>query len=369
MKGFPTKNENTYLDIFKNECELGMSGVLAGVLPRTTVTANQVASPLTVRIPIGKALINPKLVYSADRGIFANGQLYLSAFATSSTGGAYSTIPIVLPDVNGGSVTVPIEGTLYEGAKIILYANYSSAGTSAMLSATLTGILVTQDFDFTAKRNILIVGDSIAAAGAMGNDSSARELMSYNHFGFRLKNALKLLGKNTRIINKGMPGSLMTDSERLLLSQPHLIEKSDLIIVYAGMNNATSTASVDNLLAFNNSIINIIKQRNIYNPNASILIVAPNVTDTASRTANIAAYRTQCESSANDATYGGSSRKVYFYNAETAFALGATASADTNFSSAERVAGSRVHPSDLGHEQIFNGMYDVIETTDFFINF
>jgi len=366
--GFPVNDSNNYLDVLRNESDLGFIRA-SSFGARVAVTAGQTGPGLTLSVPIGKCLINPKLTFSADRPMNVNGQIYLGAFANAGTGLAYQEIPMVLPDTNGGVYNVDLGFTLYEGARFLLYSAYSKAGDSALCAATLSGVMATQDFDFSAKRNVLILGDSIGAAGAMGNDSLGRELMSYNHFGFRLKNALKSIGKNVRIINKSMSGSLMADSERLLLSLPHLVQKSDLIILYAGMNNANATASAPNLLAFNTSIINIIKQRNVYNPNASILIVAPNVTDTATRTPNIAAYRTEAQNAANDATYGGTSRKVYFYNAGTAFALAGTASTDTNFSSFERSAGARLHPSDLGHEKIFNGIYDVVETTDFFVNF
>ena len=91
-----------------------------------------------------------------------------------------------------------------------------------------------------------------------------------------------------------------------------------------------------------------------------ILFCAPSNTDTGDRTANIANIRTWIAQVV--AAAGGEANGLKVIDWSQAFALNATATADTNIKSSERTAGNRLHPSGIGSATLGQYTFDQAKT-------
>jgi lysophospholipase L1-like esterase len=325
---------------------------------RATLNAGDNITGTTWSVPFGRIGWLESFHYSTDgpvyfsfnikEGLHAGGQLITHVFGT-----------------NGGNIVIPIRKFLYEGGQAILSGAASITGSRGYIMAGMQMFTITNDTNFNAKKRILVLGDSIISA-SIGNDANGIAYTINDLYPGIIRDTLLNAGKSVRLINKGLTGTTTDYLNKGIKSSYIDGIDYDLMIVGYGMNDSSGAAvSVAN---YTNYLKQAILHRNKFRPTASIIFVAPNQTDVSSRS-TIGDYRTAMYNVANDATLGTTARKVYYYDSSTAFALNATASADTNFISGDRVAGSRTHPSAAGHQLIATGLYSVIQTTDFYNSF
>lgn len=328
-------------------------------VPKGSVTAGANQFPGDLTIPPLRAYYITSITITADGPcrIFGNIDVDADTRASGSKNDEYQTVF----GSNGGSAVLPIHRFYRENSKIAFI--YESTGTSEVgVALTVNGINLTNDLNFRADKTILNLGDSITK-GSMGDDDNGYALLGHNHYTFRLRDQLIEDGIDCRVINKGQGGA-KTTTMRYLLNQREYHLDVDFITAMFGTNDCVNGGISES--TFKDNLKEIIKLRNRINPTADILLMAPPVTDTSDRSPYIADYRTWVQEVANDATLGGTSNGVYFYDASSAFSLAADATSDPNFNRAELSSGSRVHPNENGHKLIYQGVYNVVKNTDFY---
>lgn len=235
--------------------------------------------------------------------------------------------------------------------------------TEGFSAVSFQGLLLPNDWHYEG--NIIEVRSDSVHWSNMGNDAAGYPYLGVNFTANRLANRLREDGIKCRVRLKGFGGSKSGDSIYALGKGFYPTHKPVwCYIISYGLNDCSSSIPIN---TFKANLIEHIKDRNRNNPNASIILLAPTVTDTASR-ATIQDYRDAVYDVAIDATYGGTNRKVYYYDQSTAFSLGGDPATDINFRTGERSAGNRLHPSGEGHDLIYQGLYTVFQTTHAYQN-
>jgi hypothetical protein len=329
----------------------------------------------------GEAWIGARFQVTADRACTYNGAIVQGGHITQ-TAELGGSIPVagVFPD-GGGVHYIDCPHIMYEKGRISF--SFQSPGTAAkpleqpIISITaVSGISVTMDFNYSADKLLLISGDSISWAGErIGyKENSAEKLSGRIMFGHRVADALRDEGKNVRCIMKGFGSMVQNEADNAFQNGWYDGINYDLHICSRGTNDVPATITTQVESDFKSSLKKVIIHRNRYSPKASIIFVAPFPSDAgANRIANLETVRQWVQDVATDSVLGGTDRKVYFYNGGTAFTLNATPSLDTNFAcgavgtAGERASGSRLHLGELGHLAAFNGLYPVVQQTDFYL--
>lgn len=260
---------------------------------------------------------------------------------------------------------------LPEGSNIQVWIT-TATSTKPKVDVRFQSEIYSANQDFDSDNVCIIDGDSIANEGAMGNDAGGKPYLKASHFTGRMQQFFRDNGKRCNIQNRAVANTTVNGGWFLMdkMGVFDLI-KAKLLIIAFGMNDAETARGVTTTI-YENTIVEKIKWAKSVNPNIEIIVIAPSPTDSTSRVANIAAYRTAAQNAANNATYGTTARGVYFYNAGTSFTLNPTASADTNFLSTERSDGNRIHPSGLGQALYWDnptngGLKAVIQQTKFYL--
>lgn len=359
-----------------------------------SVWTNPATIGIKLSVPPGEAWMGAKILISSDRACVFNGSIVQGQHITQTSElGGFTPLGGVFPD--GGGVMYFDLPLMYEGGYFSMA--FQSPGTTAkpieqpIIGYTIVaGTSVTMDFNFypvngVMPKKVLVSGDSISWAGdRIGfRDNSLDRLSGRVMFGFRVCDRLRDEGKYVRLINKGFGSQVQTEADRAFEEGWYDGIDYDLHIVNRGTNDVPSGSITGaQEISFKTSLKKVITHRNRFNPKASIIFIAPPVSDSGqNRIDNLPTIRTWIQDVANDATLGGISRKVYFYNAADAFPLNGTAANDVNFAQGtaltsgganqpgERASGQRLHPGEYGHEKIASGLYDVIKLTDFYNKF
>jgi lysophospholipase L1-like esterase len=312
----------------------------------------------------GRAIIVESIIVSCDQPGMV--QVFFNDETDGSYGAGnplYNTYTVAFGP-NGGNISIPINGKMIVRENTSLYASYRGVGTTLRpwFAWTVVGVEVTNDFNYSADKTIMIAGDSTTWQ-SMGSDPNGLLYLGDSLYSFRLKNRLLEDGKSVRLVNKGYGGSKSKDTN-YFLKIGHYDIKYDLLLVGIGMNDADSSGPTQT--AFKEYQKDWIRWRNRYNKKAAIVFIAPNSTDVATKLATnastgksyIQSVRDWMYDVANDATLGGAANNVYFYDSSTAFGVGATPSTDINFY--ERTSGGRMHPSGEGHRLIYEGLYSLL---------
>ncbi|WP_460675342.1 SGNH/GDSL hydrolase family protein, partial [Larkinella ripae] len=207
-----------------------------------------------------------------------------------------------------------------------------------------------------AKNIILVAGDSITHWG-LGNDPDGFPYNGKDLYASRLSNYLNNLGYPTRVINKGIRGSMSREGKFGLIDGYYDGIDFNLLIVGYGTNDGrVSTALTTDEVKSN--LRSFITWRNTYHPGRPILFLAPGSMDKTDYFENVASYRTAVQQAATDAAFGGgTANKVYYYDASTAFGLGGTPANDVNFQTPERSANNRLHWSGAGHKLVADAIW------------
>ena len=161
----------------------------------------------------------------------------------------------------------------------------------------------------------------------------------------RVKGALEALGKPIQVVNKGFGGAISTDIVDCLgwmaLGLPY-----DLVTIGVGMNDC-STSILTDLTLFETNLNTIIDRLRYYRPNCEIILCQISPTNKANRIENIANYRAKISAVAT-------AKNVLLADFSNAYSDFATYTSDG------------IHPKAAGHALLFNILWPVIETTDFY---
>ena len=315
-----------------------------------TITANTLINVGSYTVPAGRCLLINSITVSANKecriliGISQKGPG--GATVMGSDLGTFKNFSGEIGP-NGGSLQFnagsPI--ILRELAVInVFYARNDTAQPS--VSYGIDAHEITNDLFLNSKNKICLLGDSITWTNA--NDAYGVDL-----FGFKIVNQLRKDGKSVRLINKGFGGAEASEVSALVKTG-YIDVDYDLLILHIGMNDSNQQTTT--LLRFKEVIREVISHRDTNRPKASVLICGAPSTDDPNRTPYIANYRTAASEVV--AEYG-AIKKVYYVDNSTAYANTAT----DHFNES---ATPRVHPNKLGHQKIFDVMYTVVKTTDFY---
>lgn len=311
----------------------------------TTATVNFGASLAGIKLTVttGRAFIVTSIAASAASGpvqAYSSSNLISKVFGSALAGQVFSGIDTVF-GANGGSICInPLVLIGSEGSVDVNFKSLMPNGsTPPYVSATIHGIDITADFNFSAKKKIMWIGES-TSWGSMETDSTGVAFPGEALAPFVVTNFMRRNGKSVRLINKAFGGMSSNNMEYARRSGFYDIS-ADLYVINMGVNDASAAVSQTTYKA---NLANMIKHRNTFNPTAPIIFVSCYPTDF-----NVANYRTWMQDVANDTSAGGGTvNNVYFLDGTTSFALNGTPSLDTNFAVSNRSTGNRVHYSGLG---------------------
>lgn len=275
----------------------------------------------------------------------------------------------------GGRAVLRMNRFIQEGTTFAFNLTSVVAGVQPHYAVRPSGISFTDDLNFNAKTRVCLVETSLGY-NQMGNDPGGLAYKNKMGYAAQMIAQINLDGKSARLINKAVTSTDTTHWLTLLSSGYLRGFDYELLIVSLGVNDAITGSGITTT-AFKANLKEFAYERNRYMPNASIIFEAPPVTDSTTRTANIASFRTAVSEVVTELIAAGY-KNIYYYDMSTAFSLNATPASDTNFTNAERVAGSRVHPSGAGNTFIAfgptglpsanAGLYGVVKTTDYYKN-
>jgi hypothetical protein len=322
----------------------------------------------------GKGAYVEEVVISSSGGTaltWAN-ILYTGSFLvnpTPSTETMFGDLP-----VDGGVVIQKVQRFLPEGSNLVVSMTALDTGRRPRITVIARGHSYTDDYNWDAKSIIYWIGTSNDGDN-MGIDpaTTLRYRNEWIH-AWQMRDLMLDQKKSLRIVNKAILGGESDMWAKQIASGALGGINYDCLVVNLGINDAINTSGISTT-QFEANLKKIIVNRNRFRPEASIIFMTPTPTDTAIRP-SIASYRTSVANVANDATLGGTARRVYLCDVFAqwvtstgqATGLNPTATADLNFNDAERSAGNRVHPSGAGMNITVIALWATMQTTHYYKN-
>jgi len=289
----------------------------------------------TAALPlIGKAAVVDSIVASCNVPILA--QVEVSA----DTAGRFPGTPIRAMLAANQPLTVPtsflVRGFQVQNGIVSLRVvrAFDAAPTTVDLwgSISATGWAITDDFDWSAPKVALFVGDSIL--NGTGPTATARM------WPFLVKSYWRSLGTRARIVLKSVSGSTSSDHEAWRAAGYHDIPQVDLVVYALGVNDAGTGAAdatyTANLAAF---WAHVSKRW----PAAKMIVCGP--TPIENNTAETRAAGLRAAGAAWVAAQA--SANLRFVDLGSAF----DRTLSGNYASSD-AAGSRVHPNNTGHAAV-----------------
>ena len=206
------------------------------------------------------------------------------------------------------------------------------------------GWKLTDDFSFNAPKRVLFVGDSIL--NGTGPTKTA------NMWPFLVRDHLRALGSNARVVLKSASSSTSTHHEGWRAAGYHDVDDPDLIVYAVGANDAITGAATG---TYTTNITAFWTWASKRYPNARVVICGVTPLENNTSETNAAALRSAASgyvTSVNDA-------RLKYINLGAAFDR---TSGTTNYATSD-TAGSRVHPNDTGHAAVasaFNTAWDAL---------
>lgn len=225
---------------------------------------------------------------------------------------------------------------------VLLSAGYT--GITGDFRLGVIGYRFTNDLNFTAQKTVLMIGDSICK-GSLGVRNSFNGSDIYP---WKVRDYFKSKGQDTRLVNKGAGGRTSTDGRAWMLQQFYDILNADLILWNFGMNDVTGGFGAGKQQTYSDNIDAAIAWKQGKYPNAILLMLGPTPAQENTREAALEIARTIVEQRVANAA----DEKVMYLNLGDAF----DRSVNANFSSTDS-AGDRLHPSILGHQQIYDNKF------------
>jgi len=327
-----------------------------------TTTLNQVSSG-EIRVVMGKIGLLKSLSLINNGG----GCTATVTMRKSSIPGDHDpevlTMTRTLIDGKDAIVNIPIDTVIFENGYINLTVTQTSA-TACNVSLVAAIEYITSSLELNARYTYLSISNSIGWS-RLGNEVTTNILFKGDsYYNARLKNQLRNDGIDIRYINHGFGGSTSTAILEQVLSHRYDFIKFDFCTIQASTNDAGLALDIN---TFRANYMAILKYLYRLNPDAQFILLGDPVTDVAARS-TLPNYRAVLSDIANN-NKPYPAMKLSYFDLSTTFALNATATADLNFTNAERVLGSRLHPGGYGHALMKTGLYNYIKTLPFYSQF
>lgn len=243
----------------------------------------------------------------------------------------------VIVDLNG--IWIP-ENTQIKLSSIGSYNNV--IGKFAMSSNSLR---FTNDFNWTADKTILVIGDSIVK-GSLG------PINTYNSsdvYPWKVRDWFINKGQNTRLVNKGAGGRTSRDGRDWMIKQRFYDIADAALIIYAfGMNNVTGGFNETKQSAFLEDIEAAIQWKKGKYPRAKMVLCGPSPAQNTSREESLGIAR----SIIKEAVEKAEDARVFYLNLGDAFPA-----TDSSFYSSTDGSGDRLHPNIIGHQAIYDNCW------------
>lgn len=215
----------------------------------------------------------------------------------------------------------------------------SGATASVEVNITASGWRVTDDFNFSADKVMLLLGDS--------RFNGTGPTVKYKNIQWQMLRYFRdVIGLDCRYVNKSVSGAGTSFFEqRRLRGDFDELPNVDLIWYSLGVNDAsygvsssTTSANLDKIIAW----------KKAYWPNATLVLEGPTPLENNTHEAAAAVIRTAM----SDKVTAAADSKIKFFNAGGIF----DRTVASNYASTD-TAGSRVHPSDAGHAAWYSAFY------------
>lgn len=288
-----------------------------GGLYTLELNGSQIA-PVSGSIGIGTQSILPTQAFLMDGVTFslnsgkATSQLtYYSGPSNNSTGEVS-----IRTNLNNSSAYVSQKAIVTAGS-VIAHVLRSGDGTTLInSSAMVSGVRMTADFNFSAKKVMMWIGDSITLGTAMGGNSyssylnTSTSISPLDHFAFQARNKFQTKGVDCRLVIKAM-GSHTSKQMGYWIKQGWFdIDQCDCIFYQLGVNDATLGTTDGEFTAEINRVIDL---RNRKFPSAKLVLVGDTPLNNSTSETRLAQLR------AIKASFASDTNKIYYMNLGNAF--------------------------------------------------
>lgn len=210
-------------------------------------------------------------------------------------------------------------------------------------TVTVTGWKITDDFNFTASKPVLYVGDSIIG----GTGPTATQ----NMYPWIAKTNFNTLGYDTRIILKSVSGSTTANHETWRSAGYHDVLGPALIVYVVGVNDAVGSVAAGTYTTNITAFWQWVKYRY---PQSKMIICGPTPVQNDTTSGFLDQYRT----AASNYVTSENNPRLKYVNLGDSFDR-----TNTAFYIASDPAGSKIHPNDAGHAAIgsnFNTKFNAL---------
>jgi lysophospholipase L1-like esterase len=341
--GFPVTFEEIYAKALKE-----------GGLPTIELTGSGIA-PVSGSIGISGVSLLPTQAFLLESVSFGLNNGKATAQLTSYSGPSNNSIGEVSMRVplNNNSVTINQRQIITAGSVLFHNLRSGDGATSLNSSAILAGIRMTADFNFSAKKVIMWIGDSIALGSVLGGNSYSNYLNTstsvspLDHFAFQARNKFQTKGIDCRLVIKAM-GSHTSKQMGYWIKQGWFdIDQCDVIFYQLGVNDSTlGTTDIE----FTAEINRLIDFRLRKFPNAKIVLVGDTPLNNSTNETRLTQLRTIKSNFAN------ATNKIYYLDLSTSF----DRTILTNYT-----ASDGVHPNIANNLLIGNTIAAWVDTNSF----
>lgn len=209
-----------------------------------------------------------------------------------------------------------------------------ATATGGYVMANASGFQVYDDFNYSADKVGLVVGDSIL-------NSTAGVTTKLKSTDWLVRQRFTNLGKNVRFINRAVSGTTSTDHERFRAHGRYDFPQVDYLHYQLGSNDATQGVTP---ATHQSNVAAMIAYKQRRYPTAKMVVYGSTPLQDNTSEAALAAIRAAGQAAVTAAA----DPKVSFCSLATAFDRTNVA----NYATTD-TAGAKVHPSDSGHAQVY----------------
>lgn len=185
-------------------------------------------------------------------------------FGSSSLAAGGALAPGFRFTITGGeTLIIPVNQFVYEGENISATCISGSDGSSFEAKMGLNGYQLTNDFNYSASKTILMIGDSIS-------NGTAGVTRGENLYQFILRNNLYKDGISCRVVTKGNGGFTSSNIDYLRAIGRLNIQDPGLILYNLGMNDVPG-----NMTAFQSNLPKILEWKQTFYKDIPMIVLGP----------------------------------------------------------------------------------------------
>lgn len=344
---FPVSDSNSSLDIYSKALKEGTVSTIELIGTAVAPISGSVSISAVSLIPT-QCFIMDGVQFSLNGGKATSQLTFYSGPSNSSVGESS-----IRTNLNNSSLSVFQKSIITAGSVVSHVLRGGDGVTSINSSAIVSGIRMTADLNFSAKKVMMWIGDSIVLGSSMGGSSyssylnTATSVSPLDHFAFQARNKLQTKGVDCRLVIKAM-GSHTSKQMGYWIKQGWFdIDQCDCIFYQLGVNDATLGTTDAEFTAEINRLIDF---RDRKFPNAKIVLVGDTPLNNSTSEARLAQLRTIKASFAN------SGIKIYYMDLSSSF----DKTTLTNYTSSDGI-----HPNIASNLLVGNVISSWIDTNNF----